>query len=170
MKKLLVVVDMQKDFIDGTLGTPEAQGIISNVAARIKEFRSESFTVVFTRDTHGENYLDTQEGKNLPIAHCIEGTDGWQINKNLEVGSSKIFNKNNFGSTELGSYVAENNFDEVMLVGLCTDICVISNAMIIKAFAGEVKVKVDSSACAGVTPKTHLQALESMKMCQVEVI
>ena len=163
--KLLIVVDMQNDFIDAALGTKEAVAIVLNVAAKIAEYRSAGNTVVFTRDTHQKNYLDTQEGKNLPVVHCVEGTEGWQISDKLEVGDARIFNKPSFGSMELAEYVAGlQNLDEIELVGLCTGICVISNAFILKAKLPEVKISVDSSCCACVTPESHQTALNAMKL------
>lgn len=169
--KLLIVVDMQNDFIDAALGTKEAVAIVPAVAAKIAEYRKAGNQIVFTRDTHQKNYLETQEGKNLPVMHCIEGTDGWQISDKLEVGNSKIFNKPSFGSMELADYVAGlQNLDEIELIGLCTGICVISNAFIIKAKLPEIKITVDSSCCACVTPESHQTALNAMKLCQINVI
>lgn len=169
-KRVLVVVDMQKDFIDGALGTKEAVGIVQNVADKIKNFDGE---IVFTRDTHFENYMETQEGKKLPVPHCIKGTDGWQIADELKELMSedvKIFDKPAFGSVELAEYLAKNSeLETVELIGLCTDICVISNAMIIKAFMPEVNIVVDGKCCAGVTPESHNNALEAMKMCQIQI-
>ena len=168
--KVLTVIDMQNDFIDGALGTKEAQEIVGNVKAKIGEYRKNGDTVIFTRDTHGENYMDTQEGKNLPVPHCIKGTEGWEISPLLETGDSLIIDKPTFGSKELSEYLSGvEGLNEVELVGLCTDICVISNAMLIKAFMPEVKVSVDGSCCAGVTPESHSNALGSMKMCQIEI-
>ncbi len=167
----LIVVDMQNDFITGALGTKEAEKIVPKVRNKIENFEGE---IIFTRDTHKENYLETQEGKLLPIPHCIEGTKGFEIVTELDTSSHKIINKPTFGSKELGEYLtAENNkekIESVTLVGLCTDICVISNAMLIKAFLPEVQIIVDSSCCAGVTPGSHQRALESMKTCQVQII
>lgn len=169
MKKLLVVVDMQKDFIDGTLGTAEAVKIVPNVINKIKNFDGE---IVFTKDTHSSIYLDTQEGKNLPVIHCIKGTSGWELDANILplAADKRIFEKPTFGSLELANYIADNDFCEIELIGLCTDICVISNAMLIKAYLPESKVTVDSTCCAGVTPESHENALSSMKMCQINVI
>ena len=168
MKKLLVVVDMQKDFIDGALGTSEAQKIVGNVKEKIEKFDGD---VVFTLDTHSEIYLSTQEGKNLPVEHCIKGTSGWKLDENLKGLSEgrQIFEKPTFGSVELAEYVVSKEYTEVELIGLCTDICVISNAMLIKAFLPEVKVSVDASCCAGVTPESHNNALSAMAMCQIEI-
>lgn len=173
MKKVLVVVDMQKDFVDGALGTKEAVAIVDHVVKKITSFDGE---VVFTRDTHHENYMETQEGKNLPVVHCIQGTPGWQLAKEIEKvkpEGAKIFDKPTFGSVELSKYLTiineEEGIEEVELIGLCTDICVISNAMMIKAHMPEVKVTVDSSCCAGVTVESHNNALEAMKMCQIMV-
>lgn len=169
--KLLIVIDMQNDFIDAALGTKEAAAIVPNVAKKILRYRADGNLVVFTRDTHHSNYLETQEGKNLPVVHCIEGTEGWQISSKLETGDSKIFNKPTFGSLELADYAAGlENLEEIELAGLCTGICVISNALILKAKLPEVKITVNSSCCACVTPESHLNALNAMKLCQVNVI
>ncbi len=169
--KLLIVVDMQNDFIDGALGTKEAVAIVSNVAEKIKRARDAGWEVVFTRDTHQKNYLQTQEGKNLPVVHCILGSKGWQISDKLDVGKSHIFDKPSFGSLDLADYVATlNDLEEIELVGLCTGICVISNAFILKAKVPEVKITVDSSCCACVTPESHATALSAMRLCQVNII
>lgn len=169
-KQVLVVVDMQKDFIDGALGTAEAVAILPKVKEKIASFDGE---VLFTRDTHFENYMETQEGKNLPVPHCIKGSEGWQIADELQTfiaSDTKIFDKYTFGSAELGKYLAESDdISGITLIGLCTDICVISNAMIIKAYLPEVPITVDSACCAGVTPESHENALEAMKMCQIQI-
>lgn len=169
--KVLVVVDMQRDFIDGALGTPEAVKIVTNVVNKIENF---SGVVLATRDTHGEDYLQTQEGKNLPVVHCVEGTKGWELHPEVaKLIATTPFDKPSFGSEELAEYLknlnARSRVEEVELIGLCTDICVISNAMLIKAALPEAKVKVDSGCCAGVTPESHETALKAMKMCQIEV-
>ena len=167
--KYLIVVDMQKDFIDGALGTNEAVAIVPKVKEYIKSFDGE---VVFTRDTHSEDYLKTQEGANLPVEHCIKGSCGWQIAKELIpfAAECRIFDKPTFGSMELAQYLTEKaDAEEVVLIGLCTDICVISNALLIKAALPEVKVSVVGSLCAGVTVESHERALGAMQMCQVEV-
>ena len=171
MKNVLIVVDMQKDFIDGALGTPEAVAIVPNVEKKIREFQGE---VIFTRDTHEENYMETQEGKNLPVPHCIRGTEGWEIDASLQkYVTGKCIDKPTFGSVELGAFLKELDEKEpietITLIGLCTDICVISNAMIAKATLPEVKVVIDSACCAGVTPQSHSNALEAMKMCQIVI-
>ena len=168
MKKLLVVVDMQKDFIDGALGTKEAQAIVENVKKKIESFDGD---VVFTYDTHTKEYLDTQEGRKLPVVHCVKGTEGWELDSRLQplAEGRKIFEKPTFGSIELGEFVKASEYTDVELVGLCTDICVISNAMLIKAYMPEVNVSVDAACCAGVTPESHENALSAMKMCQIEV-
>ncbi|MBQ5400362.1 MAG: cysteine hydrolase [Treponema sp.] len=169
--KLLIVVDMQNDFIDGSLGILEAVAIVPKVAEKIKKYRDENCPVVFTRDTHGENYLKTMEGKNLPVVHCVKGSEGWKISSQLEVGESKIFDKPTFGSLALAKYVSGlENLEEIEIVGVCTDICVISNAILLKAAVPEVKITVDSSCCAGVTPRSHENALAAMKMCQINII
>lgn len=170
-KHVLAVIDMQNDFIDGALGTKEAEAIVENVAAQIREFEGE---VVYTRDTHFEGYLGTQEGKRLPVPHCIKDTEGWQIQTQVRqacAGDVKVFDKPAFGSVELAAYLKDmTDLESVMLIGLCTDICVISNALVIKAFLPEVTVKVNADCCAGVTPESHKNALEAMKMCQVEIV
>lgn len=172
MQDILLVIDMQNDFIDGALGTKEAVAIVPNVKKKIEEFEG---TVLYTRDTHGENYMDTQEGKNLPVPHCIKGTKGWEIREELEVlRETTPIDKVTFGSSELGQILLELNQEEkissMTFVGLCTDICVISNVMIAKAFLPEVPIIVDSSCCAGVSVETHENALKAMQVCQVKVI
>lgn len=173
MKKILIVIDMQKDFIDGALGTKEAEGIVEKVVQKITSFDGE---VLYTRDTHGEDYLKTQEGKKLPVPHCIKGTDGWQLDYRVEAVKSEnatIFDKPTFGSVELAQYLqaldGKEGIKEITLIGLCTDICVISNALLVKAYLPETTVIVDAACCAGVTPDSHSNALEAMKMCQIEV-
>lgn len=169
-KKVLVVVDMQEDFVRGTLGTQEAAAIVSNVNKKIATYRRTGGTVVFTRDTHFENYLETMEGKKLPVKHCIKGTEGWQIISEIDTAKDKIINKPTFGSLELADYVETLDIDTIEIIGLCTDICVISNAMILKAKFPEKVIKVDSSCCAGVTPESHSNALNALKMCHIEII
>lgn len=175
MKKVLIVVDMQKDFISGSLGTKEAKNIVSNVVSKINEYKINNDTIYFTKDTHFDYYLNTQEGKNLPIKHCIVNTDGWELEDSINqlVGDSKVVNKITFGSVVLAKELFNkygNEDFQVELVGLCTDICVISNAMIIKAFLPDSQIIVDASCCAGVTPMSHKNALECMKMCQIKII
>ncbi len=170
--KVLVVVDMQNDFIDQALGTKEAVEIVENVANKIKDFDGK---VIFTRDTHAENYLETQEGRNLPVKHCVEGSEGWKISDKLPVSEdAMIINKPTFGSKELGEYLWKlskgTEIEHIDVIGLCTDICVISNALLIKAFLPEIPISVDASCCAGVTPESHKNALAAMKMCQINVI
>ncbi|MCR5595541.1 MAG: cysteine hydrolase [Lachnospiraceae bacterium] len=173
MDKILVVVDMQNDFVTGSLGSSEAQAIVPDVVKKIENFDG---TVVFTRDTHGENYMETQEGRNLPVVHCIEGTEGWQIIhelKHLSEGK-RIFDKYTFGSVELAEYIrqkaeAANGDLSVELIGVCTDICVVSNALLIKAFSKEIPVSVDPKCCAGVTVDAHEAALATMKSCQIQI-
>lgn len=171
MQNILIVVDMQNDFIDGALGTKEAVAIVPAVEDKIKNFKGR---VIFTRDTHEENYMNTQEGRNLPVSHCIRGTKGWEIRPELmELCKENPIDKVTFGSKELGPMLNAANEEEpiesITFIGLCTDICVISNVMIAKAFLPEVKVKVDAACCAGVTPESHKNALSAMKVCQVEV-
>ena len=174
MKKLLVVVDMQKDFVDGALGSKEAVAIVDNVVKKINGFDGD---IIVTYDTHPENYMETQEGKNLPVPHCIKGEDGWKLDAKVQAAVDKkgfyAIEKPTFGSTALPEYIKANyNPDEIEieLIGLCTDICVVSNALLMKANFLETKVSVDASCCAGVTPDSHNAALTTMKMCQVNVI
>lgn len=171
MSDLLIVVDMQNDFIDGALGTKEAVLIVPNVKKKIEEF---SGRVLFTRDTHFENYLETQEGKNLPVKHCIKDTEGWQIRSELDsLRKTDALDKLTFGSSELGPMLVklneEERIDSITIIGLCTDICVISNAMIAKAFLPEVPIIVDAKCCAGVSVETHENALKAMEVCQIRV-
>lgn len=169
MKKLLIVIDMQNDFVCGSLGTKEAQAIVPKVCEKIKTYIAEGWDVIFTRDTHQENYLDTAEGKKLPVVHCIEGTQGWQIIDELQSFAKDVLDKPSFGSLELASRVSEENYDKVELIGVCTDICVVSNALILKARLPECELVVDAFCCAGVTVESHEAALYTMKMCQVDV-
>lgn len=170
---ILVVVDMQNDFIDGTLGTPEAVAIVPKVMVKMMNFDG---LVLATRDTHGEDYLERQEGKKLPVVHCIKETHGWEIKDEIQqLLISQPIDKPTFGSEALGKVLKDLNndvepIDSITLVGLCTDICVISNAMLLKAFLPEVPIMVDASCCAGVTPESHERALEAMKACQIEII
>lgn len=171
----LVVVDMQHDFVDGALGTPEAQAIVDAVYERAHGFEG---TVVFTKDTHYSDYLQTQEGRNLPVEHCIHGTHGWELMPRLQqvrdARNSYVFEKNSFGSLDLAMWLAEENaakpVGSVEIIGLCTDICVVSNALLIKGWIPEVPIKVDARLCAGVTPQKHAAALETLASCQVEVL
>ena len=170
--KALIVVDMQNDFIDGALGTPEAEAIVDNVKAKIESYRKNSDAVIFTRDTHFENYMKTQEGKNLPVPHCIKDTYGWQIRKELDIlRETDAIDKITFASSELVEVLKkEKDIESVTFVGLCTDICVISNAMLVKAFYPEIPIIVDAKGCAGVTPQSHKNALSAMKVCQIKVV
>lgn len=174
MRKILVVVDMQNDFIDGALGTKEAEAIVDSVAEKIKEYRPEDIFV--TLDTHQSDYMETQEGKFLPVVHCVEGTEGWEISPKLKplLEDAHIVKKPTFGSVDLVEkiqevYDEENGDIEIELVGLCTDICVVSNALLLKANFYETPISVDSSCCAGVTPEKHEAALETLRSCQITV-
>ena len=172
MRNILVVVDMQNDFIDGSLGTKEAQAIVDNVVAEIANY--DPADIFVTRDTHPENYLDTQEGKNLPVVHCVKNTKGWEINEKIAkaLRNVEIIDKPTFGSKILAekiAAIAEKEDIEVTLIGLCTDICVVSNAILIKAYVPETPMRVIASCCAGVTPESHEAALKTMAMCQVKV-
>ena len=166
MKKTLIVVDMQKDFIDGALGSKEAIAIVENVKNKIAQYVKNRDEIIFTRDTHQSDYLSTNEGKNLPVEHCIQGTDGWKIQEDLEVPGAIYIDKPTFGYMDWKDY----NLEEVELVGLCTDICVVSNVMLLKANYPEMNIVVDASCCAGVTVESHNAALTTMKMCQIDVI
>ena len=174
MKKVLVVVDIQNDFVDGALGTPEAVAIVDAAAEKIKNFDGDIFV---TYDTHFENYMDTLEGKKLPVPHCIKGTNGWELNPKiaeaLKGKNYKTIEKLTFGSVDLPQLVKEkigNQKAEITLIGLCTDICVVSNALLLKANILDSEIFVDSTCCAGVTPETHNAALDTMRCCQINVI
>lgn len=169
MKKALIVVDMQNDFIDGSLGTKEAQAMLPRLLAKLAAL-PEDTDLIFTMDTHGEDYLTTQEGRHLPVRHCIKPSSGWELSAQLQPYASrakKIIEKRTFGAKDLPEALA--GYDQVELVGLCTDICVISNAMLIKAFYPELPLTVDADCCAGVTPASHANALSAMQMCQIEI-
>lgn len=178
MSKILIVVDMQKDFVDGSLGTKEAVEIVPAV---VNEIKKEYDHIFFTRDTHQTDYLDTNEGRHLPVKHCIQDTDGWKLNseveearKDLPEGSFTILNKPTFGSEYLVDLLKEcdkkEHIDSITLIGLCTDICVVTNALLVKTAFPEIEVRVLKDCCAGVTPESHEAALTTMKMCQIEVI
>lgn len=169
MKKTLIVIDMQNDFIGSALGTKEAQAIVPNVKKKIKEYKSRGDDIIFTRDTHYDNYLETNEGRNLPVKHCIEGTYGWCIHDDLFDTDYLHIDKKTFGYKDWDLWI-DKDTESIELVGLCTDICVVSNALILKAVFPEIEMTVDASCCAGVTPESHKAALETMKMCQIEVI
>lgn len=177
MNRLLIVVDMQNDFITGSLGTKEAELIVDKVVNKIQEYERNQDRIIFTLDTHGEDYMSTKEGKNLPVEHCIKGTKGWELTSAIgsiaDMSNYKVYEKVTFGSSELAEDIMNglyNSVTHIELVGLCTDICVISNALLIKSFLPEVSIIVDSSCCAGVTPESHNNALEAMKMCQIEIL
>ncbi len=172
MRKILIVIDMQNDFIDGVLGTPEAVTIVDHVVEEIKKYPVSD--IIATRDTHGENYLDTQEGQNLPVPHCIKGTQGWELHPRIAeaLEGAVIIDKPTFGSTELAhrlARLAQGDELDITLVGLCTDICVVSNALLIKAALPETPVRVIAGCCAGVTPESHQAALKTMGMCQIQI-
>lgn len=172
MRRILIVVDMQKDFIDGSLGTREAEAIVKGVTDKIKEYKKED--VFATMDTHKDSYLESQEGKNLPVVHCIENTKGWELHPDIAklIKVENIFKKPSFGSLDLANKMLEISKKgdiEIELVGLCTDICVVSNALLIKAFLPEVKICVDPNCCAGVTVEKHNAAIETLRSCQVEI-
>ncbi len=166
--KTLIVIDMQNDFIDGALGTKEAQAIVPNVKKKIEEYEARGDQIIFTRDTHYADYLETNEGKYLPVEHCIKDTLGWQITEELNVEGYPCIDKETFGFRYWD--MLDDDIDSVELVGLCTDICVVSNALILKATFPEIDIAVDAGCCAGVTPESHKAALTTMKMCQINVI
>ena len=182
--KALVIIDMQNDFIDGALGTPEAQAIVPNVVNKMKEYENTDTIVLFIKDTHFDDYLETSEGKKLPVPHCLKDTEGWSIHPSIHAefkngryntfSSERVINgrvlKTTFGSYKLIKVLDHLEIDEVELCGVCTDICVVSNAMLIKNLLPDIKVTVDASCCAGVTPEKHAAALEVMKSCQIDVI
>ena len=185
--KILTIIDLQNDFIDGVLGTPEAQSIVPNIINKVKNIDKENTLILFTKDTHYNDYLDTLEGKKLPVKHCIENTNGWCINKEISsivdnsdgymhYSSDKIINsriyKNTFGSDTLRDFLIEHkdNIDEIEFCGLCTSICILSNAIMARQTLPNTVIKVDASCCACVTPDSHKHALEAMKMCQIDVI
>lgn len=185
--KVLVIVDMQNDFIFGPLGTAESKAVVPVMVERLKEYEQEQPLVLFTKDTHHSDYMDTYEGQNLPIPHCVEDTMGWSICKNIssvvdrnpnfyfysdeDIMSSRIY-KNTFGSIRLAELINEyeDQIDEVIFMGVCTDICVVSNALLVKAYCPELKITVDASCCAGTTPENHKAALQTMKMCHINVV
>ena len=170
MKELLIVIDMQKDFLTGALANVNEKSVTKNVKNKIEEWRNANKEIVFTRDTHDNNYMQTQEGKRLPVPHCIKDTDGWQIVDGLTNGTETVFDKPTFGSIELAKYVRNGGYERVELVGVCTDICVVSNAILIKAFCPETIVAVDGNCCAGVTQESHEAALATMSACQIELV
>lgn len=173
MKKALIVIDMQNDFITGALGNDECRAVVPRVVKRVQEAVAAGEDVIFSQDTHQENYLSTQEGRKLPVPHCIQGTAGWQIIPELAGladGKGAVFTKETFGSSALAEYIKEQNYEEAELIGVCTDICVISNAMIIKAFSPELEISVRESCCAGVTPQSHRTAIKAMQACQINIV
>ena len=175
-RKILVAVDLQNDFIDGALGTKEAEAIVPAAAARIREWREDGAEIFATLDTHEENYAETQEGKRLPVAHCIRETEGWQLNPVIReaLGDCILVEKPTFGSIRLPELIREKIGDgkgaTIELIGLCTDICVVSNALLLKAAFPEATIRVSSGCCAGVTPEKHKAALETMASCQIDIL
>ena len=176
--KTLIVVDMQKDFIDGALGTNEAVAIVPNVKKKIAEYVERGDQIIFTRDTHSEDYLNTHEGKNLPVVHCVKDSDGWQIPNDIDIPECEHIDKGTFGWNLWGYFISnsgkiiprEKELNEIEIIGLCTDICVVSNALILRAVYPESEICVDASCCAGVTPETHKAALDTMRCCQIKII
>ena len=177
--KILVVIDMQNDFIDGALGSPEAQAIVPNVIAKVKQYAESGDGIIYTADTHGGDYLKTMEGRKLPVPHCIHGTEGWEIPKDIYVFDAPVIMKDTFGSWELPHYVMNmagssveeiEKLESIEVIGLCTDICVISNVMMLKAWFPNTKIVVDATCCAGVSIGSHENALRAMMMCHIDVI
>ena len=176
MRNILIVVDMQKDFVTGALASAEAQAILPKVKEKIEVYDRAGKEIIFTRDTHGEDYMQTNEGKHLPVPHCIKGTDGWQICAELTDGITseyKTVDKPTFGflgwKDVLASETADGSDLDIEMIGVCTDICVVSNTLILKALYPEATVRVDAGCCAGVTPEAHAAALATMRACQVDV-
>lgn len=171
MKKILIVVDMQNDFIDGSLGTSEAVKIVPNVINKVEQYSQNEHIIYYTKDTHFDDYLSTPEGKNLPVKHCIKNTNGWNIPDHIYKNGCKIVEKYTFGSVDLFNELNElkDDIESIELIGLCTDICVISNAMLAKAYFPNIRIIIDSACCAGVTIESHNKALDVMRMCQIEV-
>ncbi len=171
MEKILVVVDMQNDFVTGSLGSTDAEKIVPAVVKKVQEWDGR---VIFTQDTHGKDYMNTHEGKNLPVEHCIKDTWGWEIIDELKnpeaMKDAQIFEKGTFGSTDLAKFLAECDPESIEFIGLCTDICVVSNALMARAFLPEIDITVDQACCAGVTPEKHEASLETMRSCQINVI
>ena len=170
--KYLIVVDMQNDFIDGSLGTAEAQAIVPAAAERIRVAAREGWNVIATLDTHEENYLDTAEGRKLPVRHCIRGTEGWRLAAPIKaaLGDATLVEKPTFGSVRLPGMIEDGDGLVIELIGLCTDICVVSNALLLKAHFPEADIRVNSACCAGVTPEKHRAALETMASCQIGIV
>lgn len=174
--RTLIVVDMQKDFIDGALGTKEAVAIVSKVKQKITEYANRGDEIIFTRDTHFENYLSTHEGKNLPVPHCIKGTEGWKIPDGIDIPECDHIDKHSFGwpvwdaTYNSEGTLVDRDFDEIEIIGLCTDICVVSNALILRALFPEIEITVDASCCAGTTPAMHEKALDVMRSCQIKIM
>lgn len=172
--KTLIVIDMQNDFITGALGSAEAVAILPAVKQKISEYEEAGNEIIYTRDTHYENYMNTQEGRNLPVPHCIEGTPGWEIADGLYIKDCVVIDKPSFGWTRWWTFdntpgFRQNTDDEIEIIGVCTDICVVSNALLLKAMMPELKISVDATCCAGVTPESHEAALKTMEMCQINV-
>ncbi|MGB4984292.1 MAG: isochorismatase family cysteine hydrolase [Erysipelotrichaceae bacterium] len=180
--KILLVIDMQNDFIDGSLGTIEAKNIVDNVKKKIEEYYNNDQIVIFTKDTHDQKYLSSLEGINLPVKHCIKNTDGWQISSKLNIKDSLVIEKSTFGSKKLPNFIISELkkrvdcqtlkikcLEHIEIIGLCTDICVINNALLLKAHFPNTIIKVDSNCCAGVTPTSHNNALHAMKICHIEI-
>lgn len=170
--KILIVVDMQNDFVSAALGTPEAQAIVPNVVEKIKAHRAEKNVVIFTQDTHTIDYMDSLEGQKLPVLHCVAYTWGWEIIPEIDTKDDEVVTKVTFGYDDWMGIIDSiiDDTDEIEICGLCTDICVISNALILRALYPNMPITVDAKCCAGVTPEKHKAALEVMKSCQIDVI
>lgn len=169
MKRLLIVVDMQNDFVNGALGADGGEEAAVSVRKLIERERTRNTEIVYTKDLHGDNYLQTQEGKRLPVSHCIRGTQGAEFADGIYIKGAKVFEKETFASVALGEYVREGNYGEIIFAGICTDICVVSNALLVKAYCPQARIAVCASACAGTTRENHLAALGVMKCCQIDI-
>lgn len=170
MKKLLVIVDMQNDFVSGALKAEGGEIALKNAIALIKREKALGTEIVYTQDLHGENYLETQEGKRLPIPHCIKDTKGAELAEGVYCNGARVFEKGGFASVALGEYARAGCYDEILFAGICTDICVVSNALLVKAYCPNARLAVIASACAGTTQDNHLAALSVMKTCQIDII
>lgn len=169
MKRLLIVVDMQNDFVNGALKAEGGEEAAAAVRSLIARERARDAEIVYTKDLHGENYLQTQEGKRLPVPHCLRGTQGAELADGIYIKGAKVFEKETFASVALSEYVQKGNYDEILFAGICTDICVVSNALLVKAYCPQARVAVNASACAGTTKENHLAALDVMKCCQIDI-
>ena len=169
MKKLLVIVDMQNDFVSGSLKAEGGEEALRNAVALVEREKAQNTEIVFTKDLHDKDYLQTQEGRRLPVPHCVKGTRGAEFADGVNLSGTKVFEKDRFASVALGEYARDGGYGEILLAGICTDICVVSNALLLKAFCSDAKIKVVSSASAGTTKENHLAAIKVMQSCQIDI-